>query len=436
MDALAVIKARLGGDIILINPTSFLRSDLAFIPSDMPTDKRLLRDGQPIAAQHTQAGTLIAAGDIHAYAAVALVWADGEPLRFENGLTATPYLLENNYMRVELNQNGDICRIFDKVAQREVLPENAVANQWQAFEDRPLNWDAWDIDIFYDDKLFLAEPAESMTLIENGPLRATIAIKRRILNSSYSQHISLSYNSRRLDFATEIDWRERHILLKTAFPVDILSPVATYEVQWGHVQRPTHRNTSWDWARFETCAQKWVDLSEGNYGVAVLNDCKYGHDINNNIIRISLLRAPTMPDPEADQGKHQFTYAFFLHDGVQTQSVAYREIIAEAYCLNDPLIATIGAGTNAEKYPQFIKASGSAIVETVKQAEDGRGIVVRLYEGARQRGWVTLDTGWPLVAAFITNLLEEDQETITVSDNSLRVYLKPFQIVTLRLVFS
>jgi alpha-mannosidase len=204
---------------------------------------------------------------------------------------------------VELNEAGDITRIYDKTNDREVLPEGAVANQFQAFEDRPLNWDAWDIDIFYDDKQYLADPASSVHVVDDGPLRATLEIKRRILNSDYTQRISLSHNSPRLDFDTHIDWRERHILLKVAFPVEILSPMATYEIQWGNVERPTHRNTSWDWARFETCAQKWVDLSEGGYGVSLLNDCKYGHDIHDNVMRISLLRSPTHPDPEADQGE-------------------------------------------------------------------------------------------------------------------------------------
>jgi alpha-mannosidase len=142
-----------------------------------------------------------------------------------------------------------------------------------------------------------------------------LEIRRRILHSEYTQRISLSHNSARLDFETHIDWRERHALLKVAFPVDVLSPTATYEIQWGNVQRPTHRNTSWDWARFETCAQKWVDLSEGGYGVSLLNDCKYGHDIHDNVMRISLLRSPTMPDPEADLGEHHFSYSLFPHSG-------------------------------------------------------------------------------------------------------------------------
>ena len=216
---------------------------------------------------------------------------------------------------------------------REVLAPNAVANQFQAFEDRPKSWDAWDVDIFYDDKMWLAEPATSIEMVENGGLRQTVEIQRKILNSTYIQRISLSHNSQRLDFDTHIEWNERHVMLKVAFPVDILSPQATYEIQWGNVQRPTHRNTSWDWARFETCAHKWVDLSEGDYGVSLLNDCKYGHDIHDNVMRITLLRSPTMPDPMADFGEHQFCYSLYPHAGSWKE-----ETQREAYLLNDPII--------------------------------------------------------------------------------------------------
>jgi alpha-mannosidase len=345
--------------------------------------------------------------------------------------------LENAYVRVELDAAGDITRIYDKTARREVLPPGAVANQLQAFEDRPLDWDAWDLDIFYDDKRFLAEPAEAIRVVESGPLRATLEIRRRILNSRYTQRLSLSYNSPQVDIATVIDWRERHILLKAAFPVDVLAPVATHEIQWGNVQRPTHRNTSWDWARFETCAQKWVDLSEGGYGVALLNDCKYGHDIQGNVIRISLLRSPTQPDPEADQGEHRFTFSLYPHTGSDSagRPSLPEGIARQAYALNDPLIAVTGSGAPpAEALPPLVQLPDHTIVETIKQAEDGNGVIVRFYECARRRGEIRVQVSFALQAAYVTNLLEENQEALPVEGDNVRLYVKPFQIVTLRLV--
>ncbi len=195
-------------------------------------------------------------------------------------------------------------------------PPGAIANQFQAFEDRPIELGR----LGHRHLLRRQDVAGRAGRVDRGGGGRPAARHARDppphpATAHYVQRISLSHNSPRLDFDTTIDWHERHILLKVAFPVDVLSPQATYEIQWGNVQRPTHRNTSWDWARFETCAQKWVDLSEGDYGVSLLNDCKYGHDIQDNVMRLSLLRSPTMPDPEADQGEHRFAYSLLPHAG-------------------------------------------------------------------------------------------------------------------------
>jgi alpha-mannosidase len=345
-------------------------------------------------------------------------------------------LLENKFLRVEFNSAGDITRIFDKQARREVLAPNEVANQFQAFEDRPSDWDAWDIEIHYDDKMWLAEPASSIEVVEYGELRQTIEIKRQILNSYYTQRISLNHDSPRLDFDTYIEWNEKHTLLKVAFPVDVLAPQATYEIQWGNVQRPTHRNTSWDWARFETCAHKWVDLSEGNYGVSLLNDCKYGHDIRGNVMRITLLRSPTMPDPTADIGEHRFKYSLYPHVGSWNE-----ETQREAYLLNDPILVYTSKvkGRRPQQFStQSVQSlisisSPNAIIETIKRAEDGDGVIVRLYESQRKRGPVQLRAGLEVEAAWETNLLEENGTKLGVENDTIQLALKPYQIMTLRL---
>jgi alpha-mannosidase len=219
-----------------------------------------------------------------------------------------------------------------------------------------------------------------------------------------------------------------------AFPVDILSPVATHEIQWGSIQRPTHRNTSWDWARFETAAQKWVDLSEGGYGVALINDCKYGHDILDNVIRLSLLRSPTQPDPEADQGEHRFAYALFPHGNPAGGQLVPSAVAARAYAFNDPLLAIDGSGGPRRSQPSLVQVAPNLIVETVKRAEDGTGIVVRLYECDRQRGLTTVHTSFPLREAYRCNLLEDNLESLEVGERSLDLTIRPFEIVTLRLL--
>ena len=436
-EALKSIGEKIGGDLLVINPTSFARQDAGLWNGDLPDGSLLQRsDGTPLQLQEVSGGYLIDPGDLPPYSVTAIKIIEphsptGPGKEPAPGLIATTDNLENNYLRVKFNQDGDITAIYDKINHRDILPQGSIANQFQVFEDRPKTPDAWEIDIFYDDRMWLAEAAESVKVIENGPLRATLEVRRRVLGSQVTQNISLTHNSPRLDFDTRIDWQERHILLKTAFPVDILSPVATYEIQWGNVQRPTHRNTSWDWARFETCAHKWVDLSEGGYGVSLLNDCKYGHDIYGNVIRLTLLRGPTYPDPQADLGEHHFIYSLLPHAGSWDKGT-----IAAAYALNDPLIicAANGKQQTGSAIGSFLQTTQpNIVIETVKMAEDGGGLVVRLYECQRKRGECTLICAFDVRIAWRTNLLEENQAELEVEGNNVRFDFKPYQIVTVRL---
>ena len=456
-DALQALANHLDADLLLVNPTSFTQQALVFLPGD--SFQLFALNDKPVPTQQTDSGFWLDAGELQPYSVAALnesyelqdtsyvppitrnpVLSEVEGSRVPGSTPheASPHAprLENDFLQVEFNSNGDITRIFDKQANREVLPPNAIANQFQAFEDRPKSWDAWDVDIFYDDKMWLAEPAESIKFVEYGELRQTIEIKRKILNSEYTQRISLNYNSQRLDFDTHINWRERHTMLKVAFPVDVLSPQATYEIQWGNVTRPTHRNASWDWARFETCAQKWVDLSEGDYGVSLLNDCKYGHDIHNNVMRITLLRSPTMPDPTADFGEHDFKYSLYPHVGTWNE-----ETQREAYLLNDPIISYQSSVSSKQSSVSSLQSlvscpSPNVVIETVKRAEDGDGIIVRLYESQRRRGQVQVKMGFAVESAWATNLLEENESALSVENDSIQLNLKPYQIVTLRFIMS
>jgi alpha-mannosidase len=441
-EALAHIAAHTGGDLLVANPTSFTRQDLAFWAGGDPAGAGLRRpDGTPVPAQPVDGGLLLDPGPCPPYSIVPL--HTGQPgSRLPDpttaaALTCTPALLENALLRVELDAAGDILRIYDRANGREVLPPGSVANQFQAFEDRPRVPDAWDMDVYYDDRCWTAEPAREVRVVERGPLRACLEVRRRILSSDVTQRISLAHNSRRLDFDTTVEWRERHILLKVAFPLDVLAPEATYEIQWGNVQRPTHRNTSWDWARFEVPAQKWVDLSEGGYGASLLNDGKYGHDVRDNVVRLTLLRSPTSPDPTADLGRHHFLYSLLPHAGGWDEST-----VSQAYALNDPLIAWPVGGAGAPAGGQgralsFLNVDQpNVVIETVKQAEDGRGIIVRVYESQRRRGPFRLEAGLPLAAAWRTDLLEQDQELLEVEGHALRAHIRPYQILTMRLEFK
>ena len=414
-EALRTLTAFAGGGPIIVNSTSFTRNEV------IDFNRNLLESGELPPYSITPVSELNK---------TPVIRSSGSPI-------VSSKHIENDFLLVEINQNGDFVRLYEKALGREILPPNSIANQFQAFEDIPLSWDAWDIDIFYDDKKWLAEPATSIEVVEANPYRATIEIHRRILNSDFIQQISLSHRSPRLDIDTVIQWRERRILLKVAFPVEILSPTATYEIQWGNVERPTHRNTSWDWARFETAAQKWVDLSEGNFGVSLLNDCKYGHDIQGNIIRLTLLRGTTAPDPEADLGEHEFKYSLLPHAG--TWGI---ETAREAYALNYPLnLFSPNQPPQTPGFPysqhlgSFIKVNKpNIIIETIKRAEDGNGVIIRCYEFQRQRCNFRLETAFPMSEAWRTNILERNQEEIPVTGASIEYRITPYQILTLRLI--
>lgn len=360
----------------------------------------------------------------------------------------TPTTLENRSLRVELDAaTGLITRIFDKDWFYEVLeptqdaagrliPEKC-GNQFQLFEDKPLFWDAWDIDIYYQEKGHILTELESIEVVEKGPVRGAIRITRRFGNNSrIVQTIRLSMESHRLDFHTEVDWYEEHKLLKVGFPVQINNSQALFEIQYGHVARPTHFNTSWDLARFEVCAHKWVDFGEGNYGVALLNDCKYGHDVHGNQMRISLLRAPTAPDPHADRGHHEFVYSLLPHSGPLLEG----EVVENAYALNCPPKAlplmTNRQGSLPIRRSFFeIERGCSVIIEAIKRAEKEEAVIVRLYDAYNSRGEVVLKTALPVRKAYLTDLLENNLKELPVSDTGqIPFYIRPFEIVTLKLI--
>jgi len=417
------------------NPTSFGGNRLAFLPGTPVNGLTDLRASEALATQQVDGGTLVALSDLPSYGLIGL--GQGETTAPEATVsieeTGVGFVIENPLMRTELDRAGNLTSIRDKQADREVLAPGETGNQLLVFEDRPMTWDAWDIDIFYEDREETVDGVEAIEIVERGPLRASLAVHRRFRDSRITQHIRVYHDSKRIDFDTAIDWHESHFLLKAAFPVDILSPSATFDIQWGNVTRPTHRNTSMDWARFETAAQKWADLSEGSYGVALLNDCKYGYDVRDNVLRLTLLKSATMPDPVADQGEHRMLYSLLPHSG------NWRNGVPEAaYALNDPVIMRpVSDAAGSQSAAGLVTAdSPNAIIETVKCAEDGNGMIVRLYEGEGSRGPVRLNLGFEPAAAYRCNLLESNETELTVDGSLVALTLKPYEIVTLRLIAS
>ncbi len=337
-----------------------------------------------------------------------------------------PGWLQNGRLRVEWDDDGLLTSVWDLEAGREVLAEGERANLFQLHEDHPSAFDAWNVDRGYLDKVADLEALESAEIAERHPLRGGIRFRRSFGDSTITQTMRLAAGSRRLEFHTEVDWHERHRFLKVAFPVAVRSMRATYEIQHGHLERPTVANTSWDEARFEVCGHRWADLSESGYGVALLNDCKYGYDVRGHVMRLSLLRAPAYPDPDADQGLHHFAYALLPHVGP-----FYEQVITEAEAFNLPI--SVVAGRAGDRSGQVVAVDRPGVsIEAVKWADRSPGVVVRLCEvwGLRRPARVTLHV--PFEAVTRTDLLERDLGPVAHVGRSVTVPLRPFELVTLR----
>lgn len=336
--------------------------------------------------------------------------------------------IETPFYRISIDENGLFTSIYDKECDREVLKAGEKGNLLRMYEDKPMHYDCWDIDMYYSEKYWDAEKADKIQWTEEGPVRATLEIQRTISNSVIKQEIHFYADSRRIDFSTWVDWKEHQHLLKVHFPVNIHSDEATFEVQFGNLKRKIHGNTSWDEARFESCGQKWMDISEGHYGVSLLNDCKYGYSAKDSNIALTLIKSGIDPNKTADQEEHVFTYALYPHKEMWSAAGT----VQEAYKLNQPAYATKGELKNTGK--SFISTDkDNIIIETVKPAENGDGIIVRLYdcENSLTKATLTFAEGM-LESVEECNLMEEKEADIEACGNSFTVSVKPYEIKTYR----
>ncbi len=300
----------------------------------------------------------------------------------------------------------------------------------EVYEDYPREYDAWEITEYYKQKKWIADDVSGVEVINEGNY-AAIKITRKYGLSNFVQTVSLSELSPRIDFHNKIDWHEDHVLLKAAFPVDVMSDDVNCDIQFGHLSRPTHRNTPYDEAKFEICAHKWIDLSENGYGVSLINDCKYGHSVEGNVMRISLLKAPSYPNPIADKEVHEFTFALYPHKGTLAESGT----ISEGYKLNQPLTAfKIGKqdGVLSDTLSLVSSSNSAFVIETVKRAEDGDGIIVRGYESLGGKVKTDVKFGFDVKSAEICDLQENKVSDLEVKDNAVKLTISNFEIVTLR----
>lgn len=339
--------------------------------------------------------------------------------------------LETPFYSIDLDDQGLFTSLFDKENQRQVLQDGKKGNQLRVYEDKPLDYDNWDIEIYYTEKSWDVTDVTRMEWTEMGPVRATLEIDRKFSNSVIKQKIHFYANTRRIDFESYADWKEHQCLLKTHFPIAIHTDEASFDIQFGNVTRKTHSNTSWDMARFESCGQKWADISEGNYGFSILNDCKYGHSVKDACIALTLIKSGTVPNPVTDQEEHFFTYSAYPHAGNWKQGGTMQEALK----LNVPAIEYKG-GKEGDDFSFASVDQKNVVLEAVKKAEDGNGVILRLYECENSHTPVTLTLCGDVASAEECDLLENKCGDVKTEGGKVSFCIKPYEIKTIRVTLK
>ncbi|HET8587186.1 MAG TPA: glycoside hydrolase family 38 C-terminal domain-containing protein, partial [Candidatus Limnocylindria bacterium] len=426
--AIAHLAGPSKGAFAVANPDLHERPLTVLLPSDA---KPVALDGDALPAQQVDGGQLVHDPD-RAVAPLAITGLTttkkaAKPVRTVSAKAGKKEsVLENDLLRVVIGADGTLQSITDKAANREVLAGRA--NQLWAYIDRPRAWDAWDIDETYEVIGMEITDVDKIEAVEDGPLRAAIRVSRTWRSSTFTQTYRLLAGSRRLDIVNDIDWHERLVLVRALFPVEVHAHEATFETMYGVVRRATHRNTSWEQAKFEASAHRFVDLSEPSYGVALLNDAKYGHSAHGNVLGISLVRGPLHPDPMADEGEHHFTYSLFPHEGDWVAG----KVTREARALNSPLVA-VSAGNGKSADPFVVNEGLELGLGALKQAHDRKGIVLRVYEPHGDRGVATLRFAKAPKSVRRVNLLEEDVDDgkLEVKKGAVTLDVRPFEVLSL-----
>lgn len=421
------IKAFLkeGNKLTIFNTLGIKRNDIVKIDA---TNATALTDGKEIyPVQATADGAIVFLKNIPSKGYITLSEATKEaviPFTIIDNSIETPFYV------IKLDEFGQFTSIFDKEAKREVLIAGTVGNELRIYEDKPMNYSNWDIDIYYQEKSWAVTDVTKMEWTECGPVRATLEIERHVMDTVIRQKIHFYADTRRIDFDTYVDWKFGEHIMKANFPIDVHTDEATFDIQFGNVKRKTHQNTSWDVARFESCAHKWMDVSEGGYGVSLMNDCKYGHSVLNHVVAVTLIKSGTEPYATTDQEEHIFTYSLYPHIGTWQEA----NTVAESFNLNVPVKA-VWAAPEQDSFSFMSQDNKNVILETIKRAEDGDGIIVRLYEVENKTTDVTVKTVLNIAEVVETNLMEEmvEDNVVAVNGNEFSFRIKPFEIKTFRI---
>lgn len=352
-----------------------------------------------------------------------------ETAEFEN-VKVTKNSLENKYLKVSLDGNGLIDEVIDKATGRQIL--TGKGNLMTISHDKPIHESAWNMEFDYQMKFWELRDAESVEVVEASPLRGAVRVVRKFHESTITQDIILEKDKPTLDFDTMVDWHEREKVLKAEFPVDIRNRNASCEIAHGAAEYPTHYNTCYDQAKFEFCAHKWADLSEGGYGASIINDCKYGYNVHDNMMKITLLRGPICPDPMGDLGMHHFRYSFYPHAGTWRDADTVRLGFEENVRLEGEFIGGTGGNDVGHTYAKL--DGESVILDAVKPAQDGRGYIVRMYESETRHCTVKASFELEYSKVIECNLMECDEQEIDCENGEFTFKMKPHEVKTFRLV--
>lgn len=424
-DALAALSEGAENTVSFANTLSFRRDDVVWF--DAPEWVRSLRapDGSLCPVQRVSGKCCAFVRGLEPFSITAFGFSADEAQGED--VSISPEGFETPAFTGRFDSRMRIVSLYDKRARREVARSGEALNRIVCYENKPHNYDAWDINIYYSRRHWDVDEVEEVKVVSCGPVAARLRVRYRYMHSTIDQFITVYRDIDRIDFDTEVDWKEKQYLLKAHFPADVFYNEATYDIQYGNVRRPTHKNTSWDEARFEVCAHKWMDVGEEGYGVSLLNDCKYGHSADDKSIALTLIKSSVYPDPDADQCLHTFTYSLMPHEG----SWRAAGTVNMAGRLNTPIIAL--ENRNAA-VPAFVSVDvENVVVEVVKKALDGNGTIVRLYEtfGRRTQG-AKLKLGFKAEKLYECNLLEDTLREVALDGQTATFSLRPYEIRTFR----
>ncbi|MBQ8094611.1 MAG: alpha-mannosidase [Clostridia bacterium] len=414
-----------GEGVTVFNSLSFERTGLVQLPECFAAGAETT-DGKSVPTIQGRNG-IEALVTVPACGAVSLRPASVEPAQQAVCVTLCngDYILENALVHATVNARGEVISFVNKESGREFA--SGPMNHLLMYKDVPRLFDAWDIDSNYILQPVALDEPVCIEIRENNGYKASLHVKRTIQNSTFEQDIVLEAGSARLDFVTEVDWHELHRLLKVEFPVDVEATEGINEIQFGYMNRPTHRSRLYDSDRFEVCNQRYSALADQSHGAAVLNDCKYGISMNGNALQLTLLRAAASPEMRADNGHQAFTYAFLAWDGPFMDA----PVVQEAYKLNVPMQAAAGI---CAPFSAFSVSAPNVFIDTVKPAEDGSGdIILRLYEAKRADTACCLRINVPAKHVYVTDMLENAQSELELTDGCVPLHFHTFEVKTIRI---